>query len=112
MIQEKKKGIRIMFFRKLRKMFRRKSDQGKERLEPTAEAPEIVANIDGILAEFSSFLRKETIKELEKLKTKHSACLANVPVKVGTQKNEGKGFARVSLPFFVFICNSVILGEV
>lgn len=100
MIKEKKKGVRIMFFRKLRKVFRRKSDQGKERQEPTAEAQEIVANIDSLLSEFSDHLRTETVKELEKLKKRHSACLANVPVKVGTQKNEGKIFVKFSFLFF------------
>ena len=65
-------------------------DSEKERTMPTANAEDIQKNIDGIISEFSLHLRSTTIVELKKLRNMHAACLANIPVKVGTQKNEGQ----------------------
>ena len=85
----KNKGKRILFFRKLRTIFRQTDDHGEKRLKPTTTADQICQNINDLLSEFHAYIRVETVKELEKIRDKHSACLECIPCQVGTQKNEG-----------------------
>ena len=87
--QGKNKGKRVLFFRKLRMLLRQENDQGKFRTQATPSAEEIEKNVNALLLEFGPFLRKKTIIELKKMKTKHLQCLESVPCHVGTQKNEG-----------------------
>ena len=83
------KGKRILFFRRLRCLFRQSDDLGEKRLKPTTTADQIRQNVDDLLKEFQANIRVETVRELEKIRDKHSSCLESIPCQVGTQKNEG-----------------------
>ena len=65
-------------------------DHGPKRELPTATGEEIKQNIDNLLQEFEQDLRRETVNELEKLRDKHLNCLQSIPLKAGTQLNEGQ----------------------
>ena len=83
------KKRRLMFFRRLRMILRQSDDQEKMRKKDTPCVKELISNIESLLVEFEGELREKTVTELRKIIDNHATCLASVPVKVGTQQNEG-----------------------
>jgi hypothetical protein len=79
---------RTKFIREMRVILRKRSDHGNTRLEPTASGDEIKININRLISTWEGKLDTATVTQLRLLETKHSECLSNIPVGIGTMGNE------------------------
>jgi hypothetical protein len=82
------RGQRTKFIREVRLIVRQRHDQGDDRKCDTASAKDIQANISELLLRWSGQLKPEIVKELVTLRDKHSVCMSQIPIGVGTHRNE------------------------
>ena len=77
------------FSKQLSNCFKQVEDHNNENREmATPCEEEIIRNLNDLLQDWKPSLNKKGIYEIEKLRDKHSACLANIPAHSGTNRNE------------------------